>query len=194
MSTNRLPSKQHVLAAALRKLLADPTEREQAKAALRQYDADQLGAKRKEQAHEEATMPIVIGTHRFASKSAAFHVAQRAGFNGAEPTFYQRLKKGLPWEEIIAPVNAANSAARKAGHARRKAEMATLLADMPRTAYLSHVFATDGTPGRFDVVALEADGTHLARWPWRLSTCPKARDKECRIDGHTYRIKWETQL
>ena len=195
MNATRLPSKQKMLAAALRKLLADPTAREQAERALRIFDADTVTTNTSREESIDRRLPIVIGEHRFATRAAAFHVAQRAGFNGTQSTFYLRLRNGASWEEAIASVDVARSQSRKAGHQNRKAQMSTALATMsPPLVYLRHEAAADRTPGKFDVVAKEANGEGIARWPWHLSTCPKARHKECTINGNTYRIRWETVL
>lgn len=195
MNAGRVPSKQKMLAAALRKLLADPTAREQAERALRIFDADMMTATALREENTGQRLPIVIGEHRFATRAAAFHVALRAGFNGTQSTFYLRLKNGATWEEAIAPVDVARSQSRKTGHQNRKAQMSTALATMaPPLAHLRHERALDGAPGRFDVVAYNPEGKALARWAWHLSTCPKARNKECTINGNTYRIHWDTAL
>ena len=195
MSAGRVPSKRKMLAAALRKLLADPSARAQAELALRIFDADMVTATALREENTEQRLPIVIGDRRFATKAAAFHVAQRAGFNGTQSSFHLRLKNGATWEEAIAPVDVARSQSRKTGHQNRKAQMSTALATMaPPLVHLRHERALDVAPGRFDVVAKDAKGEDIARWPWHLSTCPKARNKECTINGNTYRIHWDTVL
>lgn len=195
MNAARLPSKQKMLAAALRKLLADPTAREQAERVLRIFDADVVKAKASHSVNKTRLLTVTVGDRQFVSRIAAFHVAEREGFNGVFATFCDRINRKLSWAECIAPISETVSKSHKAAYQKRKDAMSAALSGMlPPLVHLRHERSLDGAPGRFDVVAKDAKGEDIARWSWHLSTCPKARHKECTINGNTYRIHWDTVL
>lgn len=132
MSTKRPRYISDHLAVALRKLLADPTAREQAEVVLRTYDANHRKGDENVKRVDDVRFPIKIEDHHFATLSAAYKTAQAAGFDGVAAVFNARVHAGKTWAQCIAPVNAKRSQARKQVATVKRDEMALILKGMPK--------------------------------------------------------------
>lgn len=121
------------LAAALRALLRHPgneTVRRRAEATLRDYDIGQSRLAKHRKVCKDQTTPVVIGDKRFTSVRGAFKYAVTQGFDGSESTFTARLRRQLPWDELIKPIAQTRRDATSRGIARKRKEMQGVLATM----------------------------------------------------------------
>ena len=161
MSAKRFPIDE--LADTLRAVLADPGN-----AAVREHAARELGAfdlirarnreRQKPDANRSALTlregKIRIGGLLFATRYEAWLAAKGQGFNGTQATFYQRTAAHpeYTWEQLIAPVDVARSAARKRADSRKHVEMRNVLARMnarrvPKNYPVRPILNPIGIPG-----------------------------------------------
>lgn len=133
----------HAMAAAVRDLLTtpdDPAVREHARLLLALYDKRvanyAIGSKAlKDAEHTIGAQALVIDGRRFDSAKQAYRAARGEGFDGGEDSFRQRVRKNLPWSEIVKPVDKKRQAARVNAITIRRDEMAKVCKDIPRRTY-----------------------------------------------------------
>ena len=129
------------LADALRAVLADPDNAAAREHATRELGAfDEIRARSRARQNPDASRSSMslrdanfsIGGRLFATRNEAWKCAKGQGFNGTQATFYQRTAAHpeYTWEQLIAPVDPARSAARRAVSNRKQTEMHNTLARM----------------------------------------------------------------
>lgn len=171
MSTNSRPRYiSDYLAESLRKLLADPTEREQAERMLRVYDANHRKDV-EERAAIASKHEIRIGTRDFANRKQLHAAAKTAGFNGSYDSLVTRLRLNpqITWEDLIKPVDATLSERHKQSYQRRKTDMVGTLAEMNARRVPADFPVRPITTGQLPRTACTCGTCHLS-WDDAIAT------------------------